>query len=374
MDFSLTDDQIAFRDAVRETLLDLAPDDVLAAQHGQDTGYLPKVWEELARAGWLGLCIPEDFGGAGAAISDTAVVLEEFGRRPLPQLFVVATALSPALILEAAGPDQRDRWLPRMASGEDRITVALSEQDNAWTAACIGTTVAAAGDRVVLNGRKNFVPDAAGATHLLVLARVANTDRLALVLVKQDQPGVKHRVLDGFVSWQSEVVFDDVSLSPDQVLGSLDVDVLDAVDRAVHQTIPLLCSYQVGSCQSVFEMSLRHTRTRVQFGQPIGRFQRVQDHVIGLVNQLDAARWATYEAVWLTETTQPSALASVHMTKSIVSEAHWACCDYGHEIHAGLGADITYPLARHTYLSRGLYHFLGEPRWHRARMVAALNW
>jgi alkylation response protein AidB-like acyl-CoA dehydrogenase len=120
-------------------------------------------------------------------------------------------------------------------------------------------------------------------------------------------------------------------------------------------------------------MAVAYSRTRVQFGQPIGRFQRVQDHIINIVNHLDAARWTTYEALWKLDTGRPAA-ASVHLAKAVTSEAYLKVCDSGHEVHAGVGVIREYGLTLHTQRSRTLYHLLGEPRYHRRRLADALGW
>jgi alkylation response protein AidB-like acyl-CoA dehydrogenase len=375
MDLSLSPEQRELRDVVRGALRNVAADSILNSMlQDAPSGFMPDAWQQMSRAGWTGLCITEEFGGSGAALSDVGVVAEEYGRRALPQIFLVATTLSPLLLAEAASQSQKGRWLPLLASGQERFTVALSESAHGWSPEDIRATLVEQGGQLVLNGRKEFVPDASGATRVLVAARVGDTSKIALVTVDLSAPGTTCELIDGFMSWQSLVTFSDVPIDQDEVLGGTDADSWPAICRAVYQAILLLCSYQVGSCQSVFEMSLDYTRTRHAFGQPIGRFQRVQDHLIELVNCLDAARWCTYEAVWKFETKQPDWGASIHMAKSVVSESHWEACNFAHEIHAGIGVDLQYDLAKHTYLSRSLYHFLGEPMWHRDQMTRELRW
>ena len=120
-------------------------------------------------------------------------------------------------------------------------------------------------------------------------------------------------------------------------------------------------------------MAVAYSRTRVQFGQPIGRFQRVQDHIIGMVNQLDAARWTTYEALWKLDMGRPAA-ASVHLAKAVTSDAYLKVCDGAHEVHAGVGVIREYGLTLHTQRSRALYHMLGDARTHRRCIADALGW
>ena len=119
-------------------------------------------------------------------------------------------------------------------------------------------------------------------------------------------------------------------------------------------------------------MSVNYARERTQFGQIIGRFPRVQDHVIHLVNYLDAARWTTYEALWKLDSGADAA-ASVHVAKSVASESYLRACDYAHEVHAGIGVLREYGLTLHTKMSRSLYHCLGAPTFHRRRLEHALK-
>src|SRR5438876_506987 len=178
--------------------------------------------------------------------------------------------------------------------------------------------------------------------------------------------------LPGFLSWQCEVSFDGVEIDATRRLGRENQG-WGALDRALLRALPVLCSYMVGGCQAVFDMSVAHSQVRVQFGVPIGKFQRVQDHIIRLVNHLDAARWTTNEALWKLDTDRPAA-AAVHMAKAVSSEAYLEACNAAHEVHAGQGSLIEYGLAAHTQMSRTLFPYLGDPRWHKRRMTDALEW
>ena len=146
----------------------------------------------------------------------------------------------------------------------------------------------------------------------------------------------------------------------------------DALERAILRAAPVLCAYKVGGCQAAFDLSVEYSRERKQFGMPIGRFQRVQDHIINLVNHLDSARWTTYEALWKLDTGRP-AEASVHMAKAVTSEAYLKACDFAHEVHAGIGVVREYGLTLHTKMSRTLYHYLGGPKFHKRRLADALE-
>jgi alkylation response protein AidB-like acyl-CoA dehydrogenase len=196
---------------------------------------------------------------------------------------------------------------------------------------------------------------------------------ITLLVVDAKAPGVTIRTLPGWMAQVDEVRFTNVRVAATEVLGGMEGQGWETLEAAALQAIPILCAYQVGSCQAVFEMAVAYSRTRVQFGQSIGRFQRVQDHIINIVNNLDAARWTTYEALWKLDTGRPAA-ASVHLAKAVTSEAYLKVCDSGHEVHAGVGVIREYGLTLHTQRSRTLYHLLGEPRYHRRHLADALGW
>jgi alkylation response protein AidB-like acyl-CoA dehydrogenase len=157
-----------------------------------------------------------------------------------------------------------------------------------------------------------------------------------------------------------------IDIAPEQV---------PAVADAVLRSVPVNCAYQVGSCMSVYEMTVEYSRQRVQFGKPIGTFQRVQDHVIDLANNMDSARWTTYFALNKLDHENEGALprAEIHTAKAVTAEGHYLACTSAHEVHAGIGSDLQYGLAVHTFASRSLYPYLGDPAWHRRGLAAALR-
>jgi alkylation response protein AidB-like acyl-CoA dehydrogenase len=140
----------------------------------------------------------------------------------------------------------------------------------------------------------------------------------------------------------------------------------------VLRSLPVLCAWQVGSCEAVFELARQYVDERVAFGRTIGMFQRVQDHVIDIVNALDGARWATYFALWQLEH-EPDPVAAIHVAKAATADAHYRACTSAHEVHAGIGCDLQYPLAAHTFASRSLAGYLGDAAWHRRRLADVLG-
>ena len=374
MDLSLTEPQELLRASARSFVEREAPRHAIVAAQRGDAGLAPALWRKAAQLGWPGILVPGEYGGSESSLTDAAVLFEELGRAPVPGPFFSSGVLGALLVLEAGTEAQRRALLPRVARGEAVLTLAVTEPNASWGPPGVTLTPQRRGDRYRLDGVKLFVSDATAATHLVVVARTGDgPDDLSLLLVDAAAPGVRARTLPGFLSWQGEVVFEGVEVPADDLLGGREGHGWEALERALVRAWPVLCSYMVGGCQAVFEMSVAHSQQRVQFGVPIGKFQRVQDHVIRLVNHLDAARWTTAEALWKLDTGRP-ALDAVHMAKAVSSEAYLEACNAAHEVHAGQGSLTEYGLVAHTQMSRTLFAYLGDPRWHKRRMADALSW
>jgi alkylation response protein AidB-like acyl-CoA dehydrogenase len=196
---------------------------------------------------------------------------------------------------------------------------------------------------------------------------------VSLLHVDAKARGVTTRRLPGFVSWQCEVSFDNVVVPASALLGEAQRG-WTALSRALERALPLLCAYIVGACQAVYEKSVAYTQPASSFGVPIGRFQRVQDHVIRLVNHLDSARWTTWEALWKLDTGRPATASVTHgqgggerglsrrlQCRATKCTAAWVC-------------SWSTGLWRTRRCLATLFHHLGVPRWHKRQMANALDW
>lgn len=377
MDLSLNETQQLLKGGVEDFLArEATRDAILDVEHTAE-GYSTDMWRTAAGIGWLGMATPEAYGGSGATLTDVAVVFEGLGRGPVPGPFFSSGVLAPLVLLEIATEEQRQRWLPALASGDAIATLALTEPQWSWDPASIQLTAEpAAGGGYRLTGTKLFVYDAHVTDHLIVAARTAEDLRqgsgqgVTLLMVDARAPGVSTRRLTGFNTSECEVRLDGVLVPADAVLGGLSGvgRGAEAIDRALVRATPVLCAYMVGGAQAVYERSVEYSRERRQFSQPIGRFQHVQNHIVQLVNFLDAARWTTFEALWKLDAGRARPDIAMHLAKVCASEGYLQATNYAHEVHAGIGVMREYGLTLHTRTSRSLYHALGDPRWHRRRL------
>ena len=372
MDLALTPAQEMLKAAVRLFVEQEYPKETLLQIAASENGAGRDSWQKLAETGWLGILVPEEYGGEGGSLTDAGVLFEELGRGPVPGPHLSSGVLGALTVLEGGTEEQKREWLPALARGQDSLVLAVTESDYLWDEEDI--TAGAVGDDSgwVLEGKKAFVFDGLSASHLLCAVRSRESGEVGLVRVAADAPGKQIRPLAGFAWNLAEVTLSGVKAEPPDLLGGSFSGAWAALQRAIAKTIPVLSAFQVGGCQAVYEVSVEYSRTRIQFGTPIGRFQRVQDHIINLVNQLDAARWTANEALWKLDAGRPAA-ESVHLAKAVGSEAYVQACDHAHEVHAGVASMTEYGLTLHTAASRTLYTYLGDPRYHRRKLAEALG-
>jgi alkylation response protein AidB-like acyl-CoA dehydrogenase len=370
MDLQLTEHQNLLKSTIRNLLArDFRKEVLVAIDAGHQTGLEP--WAQLVATGMLGVLIPEIYGGAGTSVTDAAVVFEELGRGPVSGPHLSSGVLAALAIIEGGTPEQRQELLPAVATGERIVTLAITEEDYGWEPRFIQATASRHDGELVLDGTKLYVHDAGMATNLIVAALLEDGG-IGLALVAADAPGVSRRPLPGFATGLYEVRLEGVRVPESALVGGGREDGWNILDRVFPKAITLLSAYQVGGLAQVYDMSLEYSRTRHQFQQPIGRFQRVQDHVIDILNKLDEARWTTYEALWKLDTGR-EASTSVHMAAAVASEAYYLGCNSAHDVHAGVGIMREYGLTLHTKMSRTLYHYLGGPRYHRKKLAQALG-
>ena len=376
LDLALTESE----EMLKKTALDFikrdAPKEVIQTLQETDTGYTEELWRKAVANGWLGVIIPEQYGGTGTPLTNAGVLFEALGTGPLPGPYFSSGILGSLIILEAGTEEQKQRILPAIAAGEQILTLALTEPEYSWEPGAVQTTATSKNGDFVLDGVKLFTIDAQAASHFIVAARMGKeTDPakgISLFWVDSKSDGVSVRRLSGFLAGRSfEVKLDSVKVPPSAMLGDKGGG-WPALKQAIASSIPVLCAYKVGGCQAVLEMTLEYSRTRVQFGQLIGRFQRVQDMIIEMVNHADAARWTTYEALWKLDTQRP-ATRSVHLAKAVSSQAYWEVCTLAHRVFSGVSYSKEHPVSFHTRASRYLYHYLGDPAYHRQQIAQFLT-
>jgi alkylation response protein AidB-like acyl-CoA dehydrogenase len=341
------------------------------------SGFSEELWEKMCEVGWPGMVIPEEYGGSGNAFVDLGVVYEVMGYYACPSPHLSSAVLCAHAILKAGSDSQKRALLPSIASGRQIFAFAYTEPEYGWGPGFIRLQATGRNGGFVLNGTKLFVPDANVADQLLVAARTSGGESpdqgITLLIVDKNSTGVSVRVQTGWIGPKvCEINFDNVEVPAAGVLGTVD-GAWPAVEKAMDRATVVLSAYMAGGTQRVHEMARDYSQTRIAFGVPIGTFQRVQDHVIESLNEADAAKWATYEALWQLDEGLPEAPVSISMAKAVASIGFPKACDASHHVHAGVGTDLEFGLTQYTKRARTLQHYLGDAIYHRARMARLLQ-
>jgi alkylation response protein AidB-like acyl-CoA dehydrogenase len=359
---------------LKKTALDFmrrdAPKEVVQNLQDTDTGCTPELWQKMVGLGWTGIIIPEEYSGTGNSLTCAGVLLEALGTGPLSGPYFSSSILGSSIIMEAGDEEQKRQVLPAIADGTMVAILALTESDFSWEPEAVQTKAIRSEGGFIISGVKLFAYDAGAATHIIVVAGIDKG--IGLFLVDKETEGLSVKRLPGFLSGQIfEVRLESVKVMESALLGR-STDNWRTLERAIARSIPVLCAYKVGGCQALVDMTIQYSRTRLQFGQPIGRFQRVQDMIIEMVNRLDAARWTTYECLWKLDTDKP-AIENVHMSKAVTSAAYWEVATLAHRVFSGVSYSKEHPASFHTRTSRSLYHYLGDPAHHRRRLARQLT-
>jgi alkylation response protein AidB-like acyl-CoA dehydrogenase len=369
MDLSLNETQEMFKKVAADFVKAEVPAHAMTQWYKNKQTFQPRLVKKAADLGWLGMMLPEQYGGAAVSATDCAVVFEELGRGPVPGPLFASGVLSAQMIFEAGSEEQKQALLPPVCKGQSLVIPAITDKAAHWGPQAVETRLTRTPDGYLLSGTKRFVFDAQGATSFLCAARTED-GKVVFLLVDAASPGITVTPHAGFLISMAEVRFDKVVVSPAALLGSSGAG-WATFERALEKALPILCAYQVGATQEVFDMTVEYTRTRIVFGQPIGRFQRVQDHCVDISNHLDAARWATYETLWLVDSGMP-ARAAVHEAKAVASDGYYHGTNYAHMVWAGPGTDYGHPMMAHSVLAHTLYQYLGTPADHKKLMIDAL--
>ena len=192
MDFTLSEEQQMLSKSARDFLKKECPKQLVQEMEEDEKGYSPELWRKMSTLGWQGLVLPEQYNGLGMDFLDLVVLLEEMGRACLPGPFL-STTLSALTILKAGSEQQKQEFLPRIASGDLIVSLAITESDGSYLPESINLGVEQRADGYVVNGTKTFVPDANVADYIICVVRTGNgelADSISLLMVstraKQD--------------------------------------------------------------------------------------------------------------------------------------------------------------------------------------------
>jgi alkylation response protein AidB-like acyl-CoA dehydrogenase len=320
-----------------------------AAAHEPTT----ELWRDLAQHGFIGINFPEEYGGGEAGVAELATVCEETAAHGCPLLLLlVSSAISGELLTRYGTPEQRQEWLPRMASGDTKVVFAITEPDAGSNTRQITSTATRDGGDYLLNGTKYYISGVDEAGALILVAKSA-PGKLSLFLVPTDAAGlVKHRLPVGISLPEKQYTlhFDGVRVPADALVGTEHEGFRQVFDGLNPERITgaAVC---VGIGRHAVAKGADYARTRSVWGPAIGSYQAISHPLAKAKIEVDLAAMMTAKAAWLYDQGQPAGEAS-NIAKYAAAEAAVAAVDHVIQIHGGNGLSAEYGLVPQWGLAR----------------------
>jgi len=347
MNFDFSDDQKQLRDQARKFLAEkCSPKAVRAVLDGK-APYDKELWKGLAEMGFLGVAIPEEFGGAGAGHLELCVIAEEMGRALAPVPFSSTVYLAAEALVIAGSDAQKRKWLPKIAAGEAIGTLALFEGTGNPSPKAIKLSA----EGGTLDGSKKPVADGAIADFAVVAARTGASGResdISLFVVDAKGGGVEVKELTNLdpTRGQAEVTFKNCKAEPLGATGEGWSILSQVLDRAA----VLTAFEQVGGADRALEMGRDYALDRIAFGRPIGSFQAVKHILADMYVSATLARSNCYYGAWALSTNAgelPEAAAAARIS---ATQAFQHCAKNNIQVHGGMG--FTWEFDCHMYYRR----------------------
>jgi acyl-CoA dehydrogenase len=361
----LSEEQAQLIDIAQSFCRDKSPIDQVRHLLADETGFDLKIWQEIADLGWLGIGVPETFGGIGLGLGEVVPIVEQMGRTLLTLPFV-STVLATQAILVGGRTEQKEKFLPALASGT-AASLALCENNADWDLQNISCTAVKAEAGLVLSGHKYLVTDAPLAE--LFIVSVVHDGKPSLVIVP--------RAALAETAMTREKVIDDTRRSY-----AIDLDGVRVEDGAlmdldkVSETLAhielaaslLLAAEMCGGAYSVIDYTLDYLKTRKQFGKLIGSYQSLKHTMVDAHMGYERARSHLYSAAFLFDQ-QGEGEVAVRMAKAEANEAFSFAADRAIQFHGGFG--FTYDCDAQLYRRRAIWcsAMHGDARYHRRKLA-----
>ena len=337
-----------------------------------DSGYDTDTWQELADMGWLGLAVPEEFGGSGLGISELTKICELMGRFLFSSPFL-ANTLATQVILQSKSENHIQDWVSDLCSGSKIATLAITEPNNdSWEPTAISCSATKNGDNYTLSGTKNLVLDGQNAD--TIIGSFLIDGKPALIMLDAATTSSLSQLPEKLVNHarrSTRISFDGVQVPASAVLATGD-DAVKVLQHIFSLTYILLSADMAGTANGGMELTLEYARVREQFGKHIGSYQAISHPLVNAMLLIEDSLSLIYYAATVFDGTWggESEIAS-RMAKSRSAEAADLIGRRAIQSHGGMG--FTWECHAHLYMKRGLWgqFAYGDPT-HQRRHLAAL--
>jgi alkylation response protein AidB-like acyl-CoA dehydrogenase len=344
MDYELSDEQKQIRDEVRRFAdNEIAP---IASEYDREEKYPHDLIETAGEMGMLGATIPAEYGGAGYSTLETAIISEElFAVDPGIGLCVASTGFGAEAIIAAGTDEQKEEYLPPIASGDAIMGAAISEPDTGSDVSSVSTRAEKDGDEWVINGNKMWITNGSVGDYFVVLCKTdpdaeGRYNGFSQIIVESDRDGFTAEKITGKLgiraSDTAELLLDDVRVPEENLVGTQGAGFLQQM-QFFDATRTGVAAQGVGIAKGALERALDYAQEREQFGRSIGQFQAIQHKLAEMHTQIEAARQLTYKSAWSVDNKNEQLTTLASMAKEYASRVAVEVADEAVQIHGGAG-------------------------------------
>jgi alkylation response protein AidB-like acyl-CoA dehydrogenase len=339
MNLDFSEEQRMLRKSAKDFFTRESPELLIRDMRKHETGHDVELWGKMADLGWLGVVIPEEYGGTGGTFMDLTILLEVMGEACLSGPFFSTVVLGANAILLAGTEEQKKNLLPEISEGRKVFCLALSDPGNWIEIENIKTLAKPDGSGYILEGEKHFVENAQVADQIICAARIEDKSGLkqglTLFLLNADSPGIKIKPFRTLAYERyCQVALQNVRIKETAVLGTVG-KAGPVLETLLEKAAVAKCAEMLGAAQVSLDLAVAYAKERVQFGRPIGSFQAVQHHLANMAVDVDCMRYLTYQAAWKISEGLP-ANTETAMAKAFTSEAAARVTRLSHQVHGAI--------------------------------------
>ena len=374
MDFQPSDDQRLLAESVSRLLADTYSFAQRKTYLAQPEGWSPAIWGKFAELGLLGLPFAEEYGGFGGGPQEVMLVMQAFGRVLVLEPFLSTVVLAGTAVRTAGTAEQKRAILPAIAEGTLKLAFAHSERQARYDLTDVVTTAKRSGSGWVLDGSKSVVSHGDSADRLVISARTAgdryDTDGITLFLVDASTDGLARRGYNTRDETRAaDIALSNVRVSDADVLGAVGQG-LAIVETVIEAGIAATAAETVGAMEAMNEMTLEYSKTRVQFGQPIGSYQVVQHRLADMFMTQEQGRSMAMLATMMVDHGDPGERAhNMAMAKVGVAQAGRYVSQSAVQMHGGIGMTEEYAVGHYFRRCMVMERLFGDPAYYLQRLA-----
>ena len=336
-------------------------------------GYSAEVWQTFAELGWTAVPFSEADGGFDGGPIETMVLMQQFGRGLVVEPYLANIVLAGGILRDVANEAQKSRWLQPVISGELQAALAFVEPQGRYDVNNIEATATADGDDWIINGEKGFVLNGGNADLLIIPARTSgdstDTDGITLFAVNGQADGVSRRSYPTVDAHHAaEISFRDVKVDAAAVLGDIG-DGYSALDVVIDEATLAVCAEAVGIMRVMTDKTVEYTKSRTQFGVPIGSFQALQHRMVDMLTACEQSYSLLIWAMTANADATDEAKKSVSAIKYQIGIAGKKVAQEAVQLHGAMGVTWELDIAHYFKRMTAIGQMFGNADWHLDKLA-----